>query len=71
MSTSTPVPKRIPSIVNSMPAPLRQVAIFFFRDGEYNPNSSGGRELLAHELTHVVQQGGSQAMKKPDEESSK
>ncbi|MBL8153091.1 MAG: DUF4157 domain-containing protein [Anaerolineae bacterium] len=31
----------------------------FFRDGEYNPESSGGRELLAHELTHVVQQGAS------------
>jgi hypothetical protein len=31
----------------------------FFRDGAYDPGSSGGRELLAHELTHVVQQGGS------------
>ncbi len=30
----------------------------FFRDGTYNPESSGGRELLAHELTHVVQHGG-------------
>jgi Domain of unknown function (DUF4157) len=30
----------------------------FFRQGEYNPGSSGGRELLAHELTHVVQQNG-------------
>lgn len=30
----------------------------FFRDGEYDPGSSGGRELLAHELTHVVQQSG-------------
>lgn len=28
----------------------------FFRDGEYNPGSVEGRELLAHELTHVVQQ---------------
>ncbi|MDJ0718930.1 MAG: DUF4157 domain-containing protein [Prochloraceae cyanobacterium] len=28
----------------------------FFRQGEYNPGSSRGRELLAHELTHVVQQ---------------
>lgn len=28
----------------------------FFRDGEYNLNSGSGRELLAHELTHVVQQ---------------
>jgi hypothetical protein len=28
----------------------------FFRQGTYNPGSSSGRELLAHELTHVVQQ---------------
>jgi len=28
----------------------------FFKDGEYNPGSASGRELLAHELTHVVQQ---------------
>jgi len=28
----------------------------FFRQGEYNPDSSAGREVLAHELTHVVQQ---------------
>jgi hypothetical protein len=30
----------------------------FFRSGEYNPGSRGGQELLAHELTHVVQQSG-------------
>jgi Domain of unknown function (DUF4157) len=30
----------------------------FFRNGAYDPASSSGRELLAHELTHVVQQGG-------------
>ena len=30
----------------------------FFRGGEYNPGSRGGQELLAHELTHVVQQSG-------------
>jgi len=30
----------------------------FFRQGEYNPGSSAGREVLAHELTHVVQQQG-------------
>ena len=28
----------------------------FFRDGSYNPSSSDGQKLLAHELTHVVQQ---------------
>jgi len=30
----------------------------FFRQGEYNPGSRGGQELIAHELTHVVQQKG-------------
>jgi len=28
----------------------------FFREGSYNPGSSDGQKLLAHELTHVVQQ---------------
>lgn len=28
----------------------------FFREGAYNPDSSDGQELIAHELTHVVQQ---------------
>ena len=28
----------------------------FFRSGTYDPGSRGGQELLAHELTHVVQQ---------------
>jgi len=30
----------------------------FFREGTYAPGSREGRQLLAHELTHVVQQGG-------------
>ncbi len=30
----------------------------FFKQGEYNPGSSSGKEVLAHELTHVVQQYG-------------
>lgn len=29
----------------------------FFAQGQYQPGSSEGRHLLAHELTHVVQQG--------------
>jgi len=29
----------------------------YFNQGEYNPNSWEGKHLLAHELTHVVQQG--------------
>ena len=32
----------------------------FFRQGQYQPGSSSGKELLAHELTHIVQQSGSQ-----------
>lgn len=28
----------------------------FFREGAYDPGSSAGQELIAHELTHVVQQ---------------
>jgi hypothetical protein len=28
----------------------------FFKSGTYDPSSSSGRELLGHELTHVVQQ---------------
>ncbi|MDB9327873.1 DUF4157 domain-containing protein, partial [Nodularia spumigena CS-590/02] len=34
----------------------------FFRSGGYNPGSRGGQELLAHELTHVVQQNGGGAV---------
>src|SRR6056297_3724572 len=30
----------------------------YFNSGEYNPASSEGKHLLAHELTHVVQQTG-------------
>ncbi|MCH7626050.1 MAG: DUF4157 domain-containing protein [Chloroflexi bacterium] len=30
----------------------------FLKKGEYKPDSLGGKELLAHELTHVVQQKG-------------
>lgn len=29
----------------------------FFKQGAYDPGSSAGQELIAHELTHVVQQG--------------
>ncbi len=38
----------------------------FMGEGEYSPGSSGGQELIAHELTHVVQQGAAQA-KRSDE----
>jgi Zn-dependent peptidase ImmA (M78 family) len=32
----------------------------FFRNNEYNPESMQGRHLLAHELTHTIQQRGTQ-----------
>jgi competence ComEA-like helix-hairpin-helix protein len=32
----------------------------FFNEGKYQPESNDGKRLLAHELTHTVQQGGSQ-----------
>jgi hypothetical protein len=43
----------------------------FFGAGRYNPTSPAGRELLAHELTHVVQQasdpGAAARVSHPDE----
>jgi hypothetical protein len=35
----------------------------YFNEGKYNPQSQGGKRLLAHELTHTVQQGGKTASK--------
>jgi hypothetical protein len=32
----------------------------FFRQGTYEPHSSAGQELIAHEVTHVVQQSSGQ-----------
>jgi hypothetical protein len=45
----------------------------FFAAGRYNPNSHSGRRLLAHELTHALQQGAAPAapavavQRKPDD----
>jgi hypothetical protein len=47
----------------------------FFKSGEYNPGSGSGQELIAHELTHVVQQssgaagsgGGQMVVNPPDD----
>lgn len=46
----------------------------FFREGKYDTHSDGGRELIAHELTHVVQQsagrvggGGRMTVNAPDD----
>ncbi|MGC9524635.1 MAG: eCIS core domain-containing protein, partial [Limnospira sp.] len=36
----------------------------YFNAGEYNPESEQGKKLLAHELTHTVQQTGSKAKDK-------
>ena len=36
----------------------------FFRQGEYNPAIPGKRKLLAHELTHVVQQNRQQTLQR-------
>ena len=38
----------------------------YFNEGKYNPNSQTGKHLLAHELTHTVQQGASIRMKLED-----
>ncbi len=35
----------------------------FFRQGAYEPSSRSGQELIAHELTHVVQQNGETVMR--------
>ncbi|HYV10297.1 MAG TPA: DUF4157 domain-containing protein [Pyrinomonadaceae bacterium] len=37
-----------------------------FGEGRYEPHSHAGRELLAHELTHVIQQNGSQVQRSID-----
>jgi hypothetical protein len=34
----------------------------FFKQGEYQPGNKGGQELIAHELTHVKQQSGTEAI---------
>ena len=34
----------------------------YFNKGEYNPVSTSGKKLLAHELTHVVQQGAARTL---------
>jgi Domain of unknown function (DUF4157) len=36
-----------------------------FADGQFRPETSLGRQLLAHELTHVVQQGGTATARSP------
>ncbi|MEM7036919.1 MAG: DUF4157 domain-containing protein, partial [Bacteroidota bacterium] len=40
----------------------------FFNKGKYDPHSDSGKHLLAHELTHVVQQGGADIQRDDDED---
>jgi hypothetical protein len=40
----------------------------FFSQGAYNPQSKGGQELIAHELTHVVQQNGAAAVQRASDD---
>lgn len=35
----------------------------YFNQGQFNPSSSSGKHLLAHELTHTIQQSGSQVQR--------
>ena len=42
----------------------------FFRQGVYKPESSGGKQILAHELTHVIQQSGGKPQVMADRGSS-
>ncbi len=36
----------------------------YFNQGKYNPNTSSGQHLLAHELTHTIQQGKTKSIQK-------
>lgn len=42
----------------------------FFKQGEYQPRSRGGQELIAHELTHVVQQNGGAVQRQVEQNST-
>lgn len=42
----------------------------FFNQGEYRPESSGGRELIAHEVAHTVQQDGAASVQAKPKVSS-
>ena len=36
----------------------------YFNNGKYNTETSGGKQLLAHELTHVIQQKGDEKIQR-------
>lgn len=41
----------------------------YFNAGKYSPDSKTGKELLAHELTHTIQQTGGKLQRKPNKSS--
>jgi hypothetical protein len=43
----------------------------YFNEGKYNPGSTDGQKLLAHELTHTVQQGGGEIRAMEEKTASK
>jgi hypothetical protein len=43
----------------------------YFNSGKFDAGSTGGQHLLAHELTHVVQQGSAPAVQQKPEEEEK
>ncbi len=42
----------------------------YFNQGKFNPETRGGQQLLAHELTHVVQQGHASSIQQKSETST-
>ncbi len=53
---SGPAAARLASVLDARAFTVGRDIVF--GEGEYAPRSQAGRRLLAHELTHVVQQGG-------------
>ena len=43
----------------------------YFGAGKYNPHSAKGRHLMAHELTHTIQQSGSDISRKEEKKKEK
>lgn len=41
-----------------------------FGSRQFSPGTTSGRELMAHELTHVIQQGRADATRQPEEETN-
>lgn len=42
----------------------------FFNQGQFNPNTQEGQTLLAHELTHTIQQGASTAVEAGEQQAT-